>query len=81
MLADACPECGIEIAHPKECVGMWSGAGPNGKPAGGGVYELHCPCCGIRLVAFENLYDETGQIPERGDDWEDDLYWERESSF
>jgi hypothetical protein len=70
----------MEIPHPMECVGMWSGAGLNGKPAGGGMYEIHCPGCGMKLVAFENLYDETGEIPERGGDREDELYWQREFS-
>ena len=57
---------------------MWSGAQFNGMPAGGGWYQTPCPGCGIRLVAYEDVYDEAGNIPEWPAGWEPKLHWQRD---
>jgi rubredoxin len=78
MPSGVCPECGVSIPRPEGCCGMWSGAQANGRPAGGGWYQLDCPDCGVKLVAYENVYDELGNIRARADDWEPELYWQRD---
>jgi hypothetical protein len=59
---------------------MWNGAQPNGRPAGGGWYQAICSNCSVKLVAYENVYDEDGHIPYPPDDREPELHWQRDES-
>ena len=73
--AGFCPRCGVAIAVPDLAVGLWDGETEDGRPAGGGVWETECHGCGAKLVAYDDVYDDAGQIafPEVGTDPE--LLW------
>jgi len=72
-----CPKCGNVIPVPGGCVGMWDGAKPNGAKAGGGMFQATCSACGARIVAYDDLYDETGKI--RSDATvQSPLHWQRD---
>jgi hypothetical protein len=55
---------------------MWSGQQANGRPAAGGWFKGTCSSCGIKLVAYENVYDEAGKIPQRDNDVQPELHWQ-----
>lgn len=74
-----CPDCGAAVARPDGCCGSWTGGRPNGMLAGGGFYQTACPGCGARLVAYFDVYDDEGNIPDRPADWEPAVVWQRDS--
>ena len=43
---------------------MWDGRKPNGARAGGLVYKTICKQCGAALIAYGDLYDETGKLQQ-----------------
>jgi hypothetical protein len=70
-------KCGNAIPVPEGCTGMWDGRKPNGAKAGGGTLQTTCPACGARLVAYDDLYDEAGNI--RSDAAvQSPLHWQRD---
>jgi hypothetical protein len=56
---------------------MWDGRKPNGAKAGGGVFRATCSVCRAMLVAYEDLYDETGNI-RGGGTVQSPLHWQRD---
>jgi hypothetical protein len=58
-----CPVCGAAVPTPEFLAGMWSGAKANGTPAGGGVFEAVCGGCGAALEAYNDVYDDAGNVP------------------
>jgi hypothetical protein len=60
---------------------MWSGAKKNGNAAGGGVLETTCPRCQASLFAFEDVYDENGDLPDYPKDWSPELTWSLKSQI
>jgi hypothetical protein len=67
--------CGTAVPVPREYSETWSGSQKNGKPAAGAVFRTECPGCGAKLTAFENLYDEFGNIPDMPEGFEPELIW------
>ena len=61
-LPGACPKCSTAVTNEPLCTGMWSGAKANGKPAGGGVLTTICVKCGSPLLAYEDVYNEDGEV-------------------
>jgi hypothetical protein len=78
MPDSACPQCGGPIDRPNGCDGTWSGASNDGVRAGGGFYSARCVKCEAKLVAYYNVYDEFGSIPDRPADWKPELIWQLE---
>jgi hypothetical protein len=76
MTPRACPKCGTSIPVPHEYAESWSGRQKNGKPAGGAIFRTKCPKCDARLTALENVYDESGNIPDRPEGFEPELIWQ-----
>src|SRR3954454_25288773 len=71
-----CPLCGFHVPAPLNFEGLWHGVKPGGDPAGGGVYRARCRLCRAMLVAFSDVYDDTGRVvptPKRRG--ESDLKW------
>lgn len=60
-----CPKCHVAIIGEPICTGMWSGAKPNGTPAGGGILTITCPKCRADLIAFQDVYNESGEVEEK----------------
>jgi hypothetical protein len=73
-----CPVCGDRIIAEPQCMGMWSGCKPSGVPAGGGWFKATCQRCGAAVVAYEDVYDEAGNIPDAAEETQPELYWGRE---
>ena len=69
-----CPLCGALVPIPEFLSGMWSGAKPNGMPAGGGVFETTC-ACGAALIAYNDVYDDTGGVRHIPADERPELVW------
>jgi hypothetical protein len=79
-LQGRCPGCRTAIAHEADCTGMWSGAKPGGWPAGGGVMITVCAKCGSALVAYEDVYDERGEVRANYQFDQAKLYWQLDKS-
>ena len=77
---DICPRCGGRIAVPEFLSGMWSGAKLNGMPAGGGFFETACDRCGAALEAYNDVYDEFGNVPVPAEYVEPELLWSERRS-
>ena len=75
-----CPKCHTAIADEPTCTGMWSGAKAGGSPAGGGVLTTVCAKCGIALVAYEDVYDERGEVEANYELDLSKLYWQLDKS-
>jgi hypothetical protein len=71
-----CPQCGGAIDRPAGCDGAWSGFSQDGVRAGGGFYSTQCIACGVKLVAYYNVYDAFGRIPDRPAGWNPELSWQ-----
>jgi hypothetical protein len=41
---------------------MWSGCKVGGSIAGGGVLRAVCAKCGSALTAYEDVYDDQGEV-------------------
>jgi hypothetical protein len=81
MVAGACPRCSAQIPVPEFLAGMWSGCKPNGTPAGGAFYEVECGGCGAALEAYDDVYDDLGEVPVPDKFVPPELYWsEREKT-
>jgi hypothetical protein len=55
---------------------MWSGCKASGPPAGGGVLNTVCTKCGSALVAYEDVYDERGEVMANCEFDLSKLYWQ-----
>ena len=58
-----CPVCGTGVPVPEFLAGTWSGCKKTGMLAGGGFFQTPCPQCGTPLIAYEDVYDESGNVP------------------
>jgi len=57
-----CPECSTPITDEPTCTGMWSGCKIGGSIAGGGVLKAVCAKCDSALTAYEDVYDDQGEV-------------------
>jgi hypothetical protein len=80
-LPGICPVCRSRITAEPQIMGMWDGCKPSGVAAGGGYFETTCQGCGTALMAFEDLYDEAGNLPGAVEDSQPELYWERKREW
>lgn len=70
-----CPVCGFSIPIPEVWVGIWSGLKANGMPAGGGHFETACGGCGAALEAYDDVYDDDGNVPVHNPPVPPELMW------
>jgi ribosomal protein L37AE/L43A len=61
-LRGVCPRCHSKVDQEPTCTGMWSGCKAGGSFAGGGVLRTACAKCGSALVAYEDVYDDQGEV-------------------
>lgn len=61
-LQGMCPKCHTAITQEPTCTGMWSGCKVGGSIAGGGVFGAVCARCGSALTAYEDVYDDQGEV-------------------
>ena len=57
-----CPECSTPVTDEPTWTGMWSGGKVGGSIAGGGVLRAVCAKCGSTLKAYEDVYDNQGEV-------------------
>ncbi len=57
-----CPKCSDPITTEPEGRGGWNGVKANGKMAGGPILQTFCRKCGSSLLAYEDVYDEDGEV-------------------
>jgi hypothetical protein len=70
-----CPKCRAIIANEPSCTGMWSGAKANGSLAGGGILTTVCGKCGSALQAYNDVYDDCGEVMVNYEFDPSQLYW------
>lgn len=56
-----CPKCSTPVTDEPICTGMWSGC-KDGGSAGGGVWRAVCAKCGFVLTAYDDVYDDQGEV-------------------
>lgn len=72
-MAGKCPQCSADVPRPEGADGLWTGVNDNGTRAAGGMYMATCSVCSTKLVAYDSLYDNSGNRRPAGEvrdlDW------------